>query len=68
MTRRIRNPRYGMMVTDTTGLWMLVAPRQYVVLLGRLPTADEHLVWWAWNIRMNVPNLLLLDDQFGEVE
>lgn len=63
MTRRIRNPRYGMMVTDATGLWMLITRRAFSV------RGDEHLVWFAWRMPTDRMEIVFLDpDQFGEVE
>jgi hypothetical protein len=68
-TRRLRDPRYGMAVTDATGTFMLISRRTPVGARG-----DEKLVWWAWrldepsNPRQSRDYLLLLDpDQFGEV-
>ena len=66
MARRIRNPRYGMMVTDATGLWMLIAR------CWKLPVQlrDEELVWFAVSATdMQAPlfALFLDPDQFGEV-
>ena len=65
MARRIRNPHYGMMVTDATGLWMLVA-RRY----PWTPLRDDKLVWFAVSVTPNAPlfALFLDPDQFGEVE
>ena len=62
MTRRIRNPRYGMMVTDATGTWMLITQRTF-------PSRGvESLVWYAWRMPTDRMELVFLDpDAFGEV-
>lgn len=69
LVSRIRDPHYGMVVTDATGTCMLISRRS--------PEArgDGALVWRAHRLDMDVPSnhigrdyILLLDpDAFGEV-
>lgn len=63
---RIKNPRYGMVVTDQTGLWMLIAKRWQD---GDPRVTDGgQMVWWGWRMEYDRMELLLLDpDAFGEV-
>jgi hypothetical protein len=65
-TRRLRDPHYGMVVTDATGTFMLISRRTPVGARG-----DEHFVWYALRLddeSVFAQYVLLLDpDQFGEV-
>ena len=59
---RVRNPRYGMMVTDATGTWMLITRRTFPV------RGDESLVWFAWRMPIDRMEIVFLDpDAFGEI-
>jgi hypothetical protein len=64
-TRRLRDPRYGMVVTDAIGLFMLISRRT------KLASGDERLVWLALRLddeSVFAQYVLLLDPgQFGEV-
>lgn len=64
--KRLREPRFGMVVSDGTGTWMLVAPESeyegFWRVIGLSGSGLSELP------PMTLRLLLLDPDQFGEVE